>query len=222
MLKINLTTLLLAMAMAGAASFAVFRGERVTAPAPTPRADTPDEPLDRDPEPQALPPNHPPVGASPAPSMGEEPVVAPSELAPAIRWRAPAAWPPLRNPSSMRIATLKVPHAAGDTEDGDLSIARAGGDVESNIERWIEQLGGGGKAARNQRTIADFRVSIVAVDGSYQGMGPSTGPRPGWSLLGAIIETPEEPYFFKLTGPAATVHAARASFDALLDSITPI
>lgn len=50
-------------------------------------------------------------------------------------------------------------------------------------------------------------------------MGAATGAHAGWALLGAIVEAPEQPYFFKLTGPAATVHAARPAFEALLDTI---
>jgi hypothetical protein len=37
-------------------------------------------------------------------------------------------------------------------------------------------------------------------------------------LLGAIVETPRGPWFFKMTGARATVEAARPAFDALLDS----
>jgi hypothetical protein len=36
-----------------------------------------------------------------------------------------------------------------------------------------------------------------------------------------IVETPGSPYFFKITGDAATVHGAPAPLVALLDSITP-
>ena len=43
--------------------------------------------------------------------------------------------------------------------------------------------------------------------------------RSGYALLGAIVETPGGPYFFKLTGPKATVAGAKATFYKLLDSL---
>jgi len=46
------------------------------------------------------------------------------------------------------------------------------------------------------------------------------GPSDNYALLGAIVVSPSGPeYFFKLTGPAATIKAARAPFYALLDSM---
>jgi len=39
-----------------------------------------------------------------------------------------------------------------------------------------------------------------------------------YALLGAIVETPGGPWFFKMTGPRATVEAARRGFDDLVDS----
>jgi hypothetical protein len=50
-------------------------------------------------------------------------------------------------------------------------------------------------------------------------MMQSTGKKTGYRLLGAIVEAPEGNVFFKLTGPAATVGAAQADFDALVGSM---
>jgi hypothetical protein len=41
-------------------------------------------------------------------------------------------------------------------------------------------------------------------------------------MVGAVVESRSPPYFFKMTGPAAAVHAARAAFDHLVDGITPM
>jgi hypothetical protein len=49
-------------------------------------------------------------------------------------------------------------------------------------------------------------------------MMQSTGKKPGYRLLGAIVEAPEGNVFFKLTGPDATVGAAQAELDALVAS----
>ena len=49
-------------------------------------------------------------------------------------------------------------------------------------------------------------------------MGPST-PRPGSRLLGAIIEGPQGPLFFKFTGGERTVNGAEKAFRKLLESV---
>ncbi len=214
-------THLLALAIPGAVAFAFAHDESITVPTSS-MAPAAAAAVEGDEE---LPPDHPPVGggARPAaPAGAPEDEVAPSQRKAAIEWKVPVAWPKAPNPSSMRIATHRVPKAAGDTEDGDLSVARAGGDVESNIERWVGQLDGAGKEKRRTLTVAGLRVSVVEVDGSYEGMGQAGARRSGWALLGAVVEAKEEPYFFKLTGPAATVHAARGTFDALIASIKPL
>ena len=48
--------------------------------------------------------------------------------------------------------------------------------------------------------------------------GAPPGPaKPDYALLGAIVET-QPPHFFKLTGPAKTVAAAKADFDKMVQS----
>ena len=68
-----------------------------------------------------------------------------------------------------------------------------------------------------------MKVQIVEIEGTYLGSG---GPmmhaqvkKAGYKLLGAIVPAPEGSVFFKLTGPAKTVNAARGDFDALIASI---
>jgi hypothetical protein len=51
--------------------------------------------------------------------------------------------------------------------------------------------------------------------------GSPSAPRPGSRLVGEIVEAPSGPWFFKLTGPDATVKAAGTELDALVDSIRP-
>jgi hypothetical protein len=52
------------------------------------------------------------------------------------------------------------------------------------------------------------------------GGGP-VEPAPGSQLLGAVIEGPGGPWFFKVTGPTDTVSAAAAAFDEMLRSVRP-
>jgi hypothetical protein len=162
----------------------------------------------------ALPPNHPAIdpagGASPHGSFG-----ASSDEAPGITWKVDPSWKSLPNPSSMRLATYGV----GDAE---LSISRAGGDTDANIARWAGQFEGGPKPERKDSTVHGMKVAEVEIEGRFSGgMGPGSSAHDGWAMLGAIVEAPGQPYFFKLTGPQATVRGARAKFDAMIASATP-
>jgi hypothetical protein len=40
-------------------------------------------------------------------------------------------------------------------------------------------------------------------------------------MIGAVVESPGGMWFFKLTGPDATVKAARSSFSWMIDSLKP-
>jgi hypothetical protein len=125
----------------------------------------------------------------------------------------------------MRLATYRVPHAAGDEEDAELSVTRAGGTAEANIGRWIGQFDGSATSARGERTVHGFHVTVVSVKGTFLGGGMMQGappsPRASWALLGAIVEVSGSSYFFKLVGPASTLSAARAPFDEMIDGLTP-
>jgi len=122
----------------------------------------------------------------------------------------------------MRLATYTVPRAPGDAIDAELSITRAGGSVDANADRWIGQFDAAGQQAakKTSRKVGTLDVLVVEVQGTYSGgMGRDSTPQAGWALLGAIASTPDMPHFFKLTGPAKSVLAARKEFDALIGSL---
>jgi hypothetical protein len=214
-------------ALLGAAVLALVRGERETVPEAAPhRAEEPAE---------TASPHSSPV--SPVPTAAETPVpqrapIAPIGVenaeAPSLTWTVPSTWQQVPNPNPMRIATYRIgtPGAADDVAE--LSVSRAGGSPEANVQRWVAQFEDATTPKQSERTPHGVKVTLVEVSGTY-GAGPmamptAAGPakRPGYTLLGAIAETPQgSPYFFKLLGPTATVAKAHASFDALVDSFTP-
>ena len=68
-------------------------------------------------------------------------------------------------------------------------------------------------------------VQLVEVTGTYDG-GMSMTEQPaaaltGYMLLGAIAQGPDAPWFFKLTGPEATLRDQRDAFVGMLESIRP-
>lgn len=223
------STLVFLGAIAIAAVFAVTRrdGGVATAAAPAPDSTMQDAqqpgalPADKMNGP--LPAGHPPIGDMPGghPAMGASPGGVPTPEAPAIDWVAPKGFEQAPNPSTFRIATYEVPKVAGDHENPELSISRAGGATDANVQRWLGQFDENGRknAKRTERTVNGLKVVIIDVEGDYAGMKGEQ--EKDWAMLGAVIETPGQSHFFKLTGPKNSVHAARADFDKLIDSVKP-
>jgi hypothetical protein len=176
-----------------------------------------------------LPPGHPQLGQGTAPpldSSGNLAAAPAGDHGAGLDWTVPSRWHTAPNPTSMRLATFKIPHQSPDTEDAEMSVTRVGGSSSANIERWIGQFDEPGQksAKRTERTTAGFKTTIVEVQGTYAGggmMGAPSAPKSGWALVGVIVETPGTGHFFKLTGPAATVKAARPEIDAFLSSMKP-
>jgi hypothetical protein len=172
-------------------------------------------------------PSPAPAAQAPAVSHGS----AASHGAPAsaeaggIEWKVPARWKAGAG-SAMRVATYAVPAAKGE-EAGECAVfffgPGQGGDVESNVQRWGRQFEGTPKPDETTATVAGMRVTRAAVAGTYLAPGgpmmQSQGKKAGYRLLGAIVEGPQGNVFFKLTGPAASVAAAEADFDALVASL---
>ncbi len=223
--RLTLGTVGLVAALTGATGFALGR---FTSEAPTARVDRQPEPSTRTvpddlanrtkpPIPNTMPPGHPPVD----PNTSPPPLPAKDDDAPrALAWTKPAAWADVPNTSSMRIATYKAPIAAGDKAAPELTVIQAGGALEDNIQRWAAQFGDEGKASlkRESKKIAGYNVVIVTTHGPYGGMGGEAKSPEPFELLAAIVETPDLPYFFKMTGPMKSVEAARKDFDVLLAS----
>jgi len=142
-----------------------------------------------------------------------------------IAWTVPGSWTEGQG-SAMRVATYDVPGAKG-AESGQCAVfyfgRGQGGGVDANVQRWAGQFKEKPTAKHERRTVAGVPVTRVEVEGTYLnpggGMMQSQGEKPGYRLLGAIVEAPEGNVFFKLTGPAATVGAAEAAFDGLVGSI---
>jgi hypothetical protein len=235
--RISVPTLILVLAVIGGGAFAAGRA-LPTAPelAVGTGASVQPPPVEES-EQETLPPGHPPIDEADEPTMppGHPPVADPNFRAAAagaggvdsedgaFEWSVPARWEVLPNASSMRLATYRVPRAPGDVVDAELSIARAGGLVDANVERWIGQFEPAARQARRtMRTVGLAPITMVEVQGTYSGgMGKDTSPHSGWALIGAIASTPGTPYFFKLTGPEKTVRAARGEFDLLVGSLSP-
>jgi hypothetical protein len=203
-----------------AAAVLGLRGTTAPVPEPAPIA----LPPQNAPE-QGLPPGHPPIGAGAMPpGAGAMPAAPAAGDGPNLDWTVPARWQTVPNPNAMRLATYRVPKSGSDAEDAEMSVSRAGGSALANADRWVGQFDEAGQktAKRSERTAGGFKTTVVEVEGTFASgsmMGGPATPKSGYALIGAIVETPGSSHFFKLTGPAATVKAARADVDALLSSL---
>jgi hypothetical protein len=142
-----------------------------------------------------------------------------------VKWTPPSRWE-AKPASGMRAATYLIPAAAGDSEGGECAVfLNIGGGVKANIDRWINQFDAADapNAKQKKETFNGFDVTTVDLSGTFKGGGPmmgqSTGPKSGYRLLGAVVETPEGEVFFKLTGPAKTIAAAQNEFQSMLKSL---
>jgi hypothetical protein len=150
------------------------------------------------------------------------------ESASGVKWKAPAAWKS-QGDRPMRAATYTVPATAGDTEPGEVAVfyfgPGQGGGVQANIDRWIGQFPQKTGAPKTRKsTVSGMGVTVIDVAGTY---GASSSPmsqdkvnKPGYRLLGAIVEAPQGAVFFKFTGPAKTVTAHEAAFQEMIKAIT--
>ncbi|HYQ31489.1 MAG TPA: hypothetical protein VER04_29865 [Polyangiaceae bacterium] len=165
-----------------------------------------------------------------SPAAPHAPPVASAVPGVEITWVDPPALRRVPPKSAMRKASYEVPHAAGDTEDGELAVfyfgPGQGGSIDANVDRWVKQFSGisASDVKRADREANGLRQHTVEIehgsfDAGQMAMGGAKGPKKDYALEGAIVETPGGAYFFKMTGPARTVLAARASFFQLLDSI---
>ena len=140
----------------------------------------------------------------------------------------PPTWPWATPRMRFRTLQYEVPGQGDGSGAGELvfSLFRGtdGGPTDMNIDRWVGQFrtpeGGPAEAKTSVATIGGMTVNRMEVRGSYQAMG-QPAPRPGQMQFGAIVEAPGRRVFVRITGPEATVEAAREDFDRLIDGVMP-
>lgn len=151
-------------------------------------------------------------------------------LAGKYRVTAPEGWERRKPAVSMIEHEFSIPPVEGETRAGRATFMAAGGSVEANIERWINQFtqpDGVSSAERTKREtleIAGTKVHLVDISGTYlESSGPMMGnavPRENYRMLGAVIESPNDlSYFIKFYGPEKTIAAHADGFRKMLESL---
>lgn len=147
----------------------------------------------------------------------------------------PAAWKAVAPSGSSRIAQFEIPLVEGDSGKAEVVVTHfpgqgAVGGVEMNIQRWVsffktkEGTALDPSAAKRETFAHDqLTIHMVEVTGYYTspamagGTGETTSSE--YMLLGAIVEGSGGPWFFRGTGPVATMEAARADFVKLMNDL---
>jgi len=177
-----------------------------------------------------LPTGHPPVANS-AP-MPIQPPPGSGQAGAALAWADPEGWQSVPPSSRMRRAQYRVPGEAGDAEFVAFYFGPGeGGDARANVIRWADQFGqADGRSSRDvlvteEMDIGGIAVLLAEVTGIYSGgmagIGGTREVLPGYMLLGAIAEGPDANWFFKFTGPEATVRDNRDKFMGVIQSLRP-
>jgi hypothetical protein len=159
-------------------------------------------------------------------------VSAVAQLQAGLTFTTPEGWKSSRPSSSMRVAQFALPRAPGDTEDADLVVyyfGGSGGSIDANIERWLGQMqqpdgrASGSVARRQTRSVNGLALTIVDVGGTYVAEvtpgSPARHNSPNFRLKAAVVDTPNGPYFLKLTGPVRTVGVWDQAWEQFLSSL---
>jgi hypothetical protein len=127
-----------------------------------------------------------------------------------VHWTVPKSWV-RKQPNAVLKAEYAIPHAEGDTEDGRVTVSQVGNTIESNLARWKKQFRNK-PSKQNQESIGPAKVTVLELAGTFDDPGnmmsaPVT--RPGYRMIGAAVEVPNEqlPFYIKCYGPEKTIAA---------------
>ncbi len=141
----------------------------------------------------------------------------------------PPGWIAEQPSSMMRLAQYRLPGDAGAAELTVFSFGPGqGGDVQSNIDRWVAQFEPSATEAVSDVESFDqenLKVWVVKARGNYTPavMGPMVSPqapKTRLALFGLIVEgAPQGSVFIKVIGPEETLRAHDDHLQAFAKSV---
>ena len=196
--------------------------------APAPGDDAAAESPASNPEDQGTPPSDDAPGMAPVTSRSSSATPpdpnAETIQAPGAIFTLPSDWVQQTPSSSMRLAQAEVPGPAG---PGTLTVfffgPGGGGPIDDNLNRWVGQMemAAGTQPSRETFDVGAYKVTWTQVHGTLKSgtMGGPAEAQPDYSLLGAVVEGNQGPWFFKIIGPGATLDAQKEAFLNMLRSV---
>lgn len=133
--------------------------------------------------------------------------------------------------SKFRTHQFKVPGAKDQKEDAELVIfffQGAGGSVRENIDRWKKMFRPPeGKSLDDVSKVDTFKVGDIGITyldihGTYEFKNPPFAPnakverKQNYRMFSIYFDSPDGPYFIRLTGPAKTMEQHKKGFDEWL------
>lgn len=144
-----------------------------------------------------------------------------------VGFELPEGWQEKSPTGAMRSAEATIPGEDGDAEMVVFYFGPGqGGGVEPNLQRWVGQMqvAEGTEPERDSFQVGELTVTHITVHGTLLPSGMGTGPsepQPDSTLMGAVVEGPSGPWFFKVTGPQATLEGEREAFLEMLHTVQP-
>jgi hypothetical protein len=152
-----------------------------------------------------------------------------------LQFEIPAGWQPQTPETSARAGQWTVPPPADQPGDGVEIVVfyfgpGVGGTAQENIDGWSAAVttpdGHPTPAAPLKRTVAGHAITEVLLTGTYARDNPQPAlpptPKPGYALLGAVIENPGGTIYWRATGPASQVAALAPVLDKIVDDLKPL
>ncbi|MGH9340264.1 MAG: hypothetical protein ACRD1R_11935 [Acidobacteriota bacterium] len=139
-----------------------------------------------------------------------------------------------QNPGPMRRAQYQLASGEPGVEDAEVAVfffqGGGGGTIQANLDRWTGQFTTDGAPTETKGEVSKSEVNglpltILDISGTYRpamGMMSTGEPRPNYRMIAAIVETQAGPWFFRLTGPEATVGRWEESFRSFLQTVKPV
>lgn len=136
----------------------------------------------------------------------------------------PSGWKKVTPANRIIEAEFSIPRVEGDEYDGRLTIMPAGGDNESNIDRWRSEFTKQEDLKSETLKVDGLDVTWVDIRGEWRGsmsapQAKPQGPRGDYRMLAVIIPVSElNSYFIKFTGPKQTLAAQEEAFRTFVKS----
>jgi hypothetical protein len=139
---------------------------------------------------------------------------------------APAKWKSTPTASRMRAAQFTVPgKAKADAAECVFFYFGPGqaGGAQANLQRWVQQFAADPKPVIKTEEAKHGETPVVYLfaEGTFMSGPPFGGakvPKKDYGMAAAVLGTKPGYIFVKMTGPNATVEAARADFKKMIES----
>jgi hypothetical protein len=174
--------------------------------------------------PTSLPAGHPPIGPAEGGDEGPLDASGGEVKLDALTLTAPEGWGRKQPQSTFIEAEFALPKAEGDDSDGRLTVSRAGGSIEANIERWKGQFTQLQDSQEEKIDVGGVEATWVDLSGEFSDQRGPFAPgvsRADYRMIAAIIPVGEQLHFIKATGPKKTMESHAEKIEEFVRSAKP-